>query len=90
MIKYNLRKVYDGVAVPNLYMVPMNLETLTYQRTLTYGQIKGMKAMLKLVKRLNPQSKLHDMAVNETNYGQPGSANTYRVRMRYKSNDQDT
>lgn len=66
---------------------PMNslgLVTETYQRTLTYGQIKGMKALLKLVKRLNPRTKLVDMAVNETNYGSPGSGNTYRVRVRYK------
>lgn len=65
-------------------MNSLGLVTETYQRTLTYGQIKGMKAMLKLLKRLNKKTKLVDLAVNETNYGSPGSANTYRVRVRYK------
>lgn len=65
-------------------MKTLGLVTEQYQRTLTYGQIKGMKALLKLVKRLNPKTKLVDLAVNETNYGQPGSANTYRVRVRYR------
>ena len=69
--------------VPTLFY--NSLETLKFERTLTYGQIKGIKALLRLVKRLHPQTKLIDVAVNETNYGQPGSANTYRVRMRYKS-----
>ena len=65
-------------------MNSLGLVTETYLRTLTYGQIKGMKALLKLVKRLHPKTKLVDMAVNQTNFGSPGSADTYRVRMRYK------
>ena len=65
-------------------METLGLEVETYQRTLTYGQIKGMKALLKLVKRLHPKTKLVDMAINETDFGQPGSGNTYRVRMRYR------
>jgi len=65
-------------------MEAVGLVTETFQRTLTYGQIKGMKALLKLVKRLHPKTKLVDMAINQTNFGSPGSNDTYRVRLRYK------
>lgn len=79
MAEYRMRSRLGGTSMNSLGLV-----TETYQRTLTYGQIKGMKAMLKLLKRLNKKTKLVDLAVNETNYGSPGSANTYRVRVRYK------
>jgi len=65
-------------------MEALGLVTETYQRTLTYGQIKGMKALLKLVKRLHPTTKLVDLALNQTNFGSPGSNDTYRIRLRYK------
>lgn len=67
------------------YKVDTSLITNTYTRKLTYGQIKGIKALLKMMKRLKVSKKLVDVAVNEieTNMGSPGVKCTYRVRIRY-------
>ena len=56
---------------------------MTYTRTLTYGQINGIKGLLRLMKRLRVSKKLVDVAFNQTGMSQPGSADTYRVRIRY-------
>ena len=85
-----INKVFSGmnIRVPGgsggFPMNSLGLVVETYQRTLTYGQISGMKALLKLVKRLHPKTKLVDMAINQTNFGAPGSNDTYRVRLRYR------
>lgn len=81
---------FPGAFAPGAFImttsptVDLGLETVSFERTLTYGQIKGMKGLLRLVKKLNERTKFVDLAVNETNFGQPGSPNTYRVRMRYR------
>ncbi len=63
----------------------IGLITTTYTRKLTYGQIKGIKGLLKMMKRLKVSKKLVDVAVNEieSNMGSPGVKCTYRVRIRY-------
>ena len=65
------------------------LVTMTYTRKLTYGQINGIKGVLKLMKKLKVSKKLIDVTFNqtETTMGSPGM-DTYRVRIRYK-NDKD-
>lgn len=69
---------------PGAKIIDTGLITQTYTRKLDYGQIKSMKALLKLLKRLKVSKKLVDITFNqvETTMGSPGK-DTYRVRIRY-------
>lgn len=66
-----------------LHEQDMGITTNTYTRALTYGQIKGIKGIFRMMKKLRVSKKLVDVVVNQTNFGQPGHADTYRVRIRY-------
>lgn len=59
-------------------------EVLVFDRSLTYGQIKGIRSLLRLVKRLNAKSKLVDIDIRETDYGQPGFPSRYKIHMSYR------
>jgi len=60
-----------------------NLITEAYTRPLSYGQIRGIKGILKLMKNLQVSKGLVDVAFNQTNFATPGYPDTYRVRIRY-------
>ena len=69
---------------PGVNIIDTGLITTTYTRKLTYGQINGIKGMMKLMKRLKVSKKLEDIRFNQTDVGGPGNADTYRVRIRYR------
>lgn len=86
-----VNKLFSGLStfppggISSGFQVNMGLKVETYSRSLTYGQINGIKGMLKILKRLKVSKKLVDVAFNETQsaMGSPGVKSTYRVRIRY-------
>ncbi len=76
--------VFWQIIPPGARIVDAGLVTTTYTRKLPYGQINGIKGVLKLMKKLKVSKKLVDVAFNvtETTMGSPGM-DTYRVRIRY-------
>lgn len=73
-----------NIIPPGVHVIDTGLITTTYTRKLTYGQINGIKGIMKLMKRLKVSKKLEDVRFNQTDTGGPGSADTYRVRIRYR------
>ena len=70
-----------GVLNTNL----LNLETKTYTRRYTNGQVLALKFMTnRFLKKLGVARYINDVTVNKTEGGQPGCKDTYRVRIRYK------
>lgn len=56
-----------------------------YERRLSYGQVRGMKSLIKILKRLGVKHKIYDFVVNPyDSTGGPGQPDLARVRIRYE------
>lgn len=58
--------------------------THNYTRSFTYGQVKGIHGLIRLLKDLGVRHRIEKISFVPTASGQPGSPDTYRVRFRYE------
>ena len=61
---------------------------VTYTRNYTYSQGRSLKFMIGFLRKLGVQHDIRDLVLNKTQEGQPGYPDTYRVRIRYKHNEE--